>query len=139
MNLGMVAEIFCYRNVTGFFLRISQPNAAGPGTSDDSTCDNSIARERTPVYKLTCLRVSELYPVPFLAGLIYALVFWAAVASWILPETIAWRVKRATGSAEGRDKGSLTLIVVLWWIGIALDFSLSFLLPQAAISWERTT
>jgi protein-S-isoprenylcysteine O-methyltransferase Ste14 len=80
-----------------------------------------------------------LRPVPFLAGPIYALIFWGAVASWILPETIAWRVKRATGSAEGRDRGSLTLIVVLWWIGIALDFLLSFLLPQAAISWKRTS
>lgn len=77
--------------------------------------------------------------MPFLAGPIYALIFWGAVASWILPEAIAWKVKRATGSAEGRDKGSLNLIVVLWWIGIALDFSLSFLLPQAAIPWKRAS
>ena len=77
--------------------------------------------------------------MPFLAGPIYALIFWGAVASWILPEVIAWRVKRATGPAEGRDKGSLTLIVVLWWAGIGLDFLLSFLLPQAAMSWERTS
>jgi protein-S-isoprenylcysteine O-methyltransferase Ste14 len=76
--------------------------------------------------------------VPFLAGPIYALIFWGALASWIVPEAIAWRVKRATSFAEGRDKGSLTLIVVLWWTGIALDFSLSFLLPQAAISGKRT-
>jgi hypothetical protein len=55
----------------------------------------------------------------------------------MLPEAVAWRVKRATGSAEGRDKGSLTLILLLWWTGIALDFSLSLLLPQAAISWKR--
>jgi hypothetical protein len=30
------------------------------------------------------------------------------------------------------------LIVVLWWTGIAMDFLLSFLLPQAAMSWKRT-
>lgn len=77
--------------------------------------------------------------MPYLAGPIYALIFWSAVALWILPETIAWRVKRATGSAETRDKGSLTLIVVLWWTGIALDFSISFLVPQAAITWKRTS
>ncbi len=77
--------------------------------------------------------------MPFLAGPVYALVFWRAVASWILPELIAWRVKRATGSAETQDKGSLTLIAVLWWTGIALDFSISLLLPQTAISWNRTS
>ena len=75
--------------------------------------------------------------MPFLAGPIYALIFWSALTSWILPEAVAWRVKRATGSAEGRDKGSLTLILLLWWTGIALDFSLSLLLRQAAISWKR--
>jgi len=78
-------------------------------------------------------------PVPFLAGPIYALIFWCALASWILPEVIALRLKRATGSAELQDKGSLTLIAVLWWSGIALEFSLSFRLPQAAILWERTS
>jgi protein-S-isoprenylcysteine O-methyltransferase Ste14 len=81
----------------------------------------------------------QLHPVPFLAGPIYALIFWGACALWILPEVVAWKVKRATGSAETRDKGSLILIAVLWWTGIALDFSLSFLLPQASISWKRTS
>jgi hypothetical protein len=28
-----------------------------------------------------------------------------------LPEVIAWRVKRASGSTEARDRGSLILIV----------------------------
>jgi protein-S-isoprenylcysteine O-methyltransferase Ste14 len=77
--------------------------------------------------------------VPFSAGPIFALIFWAACASWILPEIIAWRVKRSTDSSKTRDRGSLNLIVVLWWIGIAMDFSLSSLLPQAAISWKRTS
>lgn len=52
---------------------------------------------------------------------------------------MAWKVKRSTGSAEARDKGSLILIVVLWWTGIALDLLLTFLLPQAAPDWERTS
>jgi hypothetical protein len=38
-----------------------------------------------------------------------------------------------------RDQGSLNLVAVLWWSGIAMDFSLSLLLPQAAISWKRTS
>ncbi len=77
-------------------------------------------------------------PVPFFAGPIYALMFWGAFASWILPEMVAWRVKRASGSAQARDRGSLILIALLWWTGIALDFSFSLLLPQATISWKRT-
>ena len=78
-------------------------------------------------------------PVPFHAGPIYALTFWSAFALWILPEMLAWRGKRSTGSADHQDKGSLTLIAVLWWTGIALDFALSFLLPQAAMTWRRTS
>jgi protein-S-isoprenylcysteine O-methyltransferase Ste14 len=82
---------------------------------------------------------SQLHTPSILARPVYALIFWGACAVWILPEVVAWKVKRSTGSAEGRDKGSLALIVVLWWTGIALDFLLTFLLPQAAIAWRRTS
>jgi protein-S-isoprenylcysteine O-methyltransferase Ste14 len=81
----------------------------------------------------------QLRPVPFSAGPIFALIFWGALASWILPEVIAWRVKRSTDSSQARDRGSLNLIAILWWIGIAMGISLSLLLPQAAISWKRTS
>ena len=81
----------------------------------------------------------QLRPVPFSAGPIFALIFWGAFASWILPEVIAWRVKRSTDSSRARDQGSLKLIAILWWIGIAMGISLSLLLPQAAISWKRTS
>ena len=57
---------------------------------------------------------------------------------WTLPEGFAWKAKRSVDSSSARDQGSLSLIVALWWIGIALDFSLSLFLPQAAISWRRT-
>src|SRR5216684_1554660 len=80
----------------------------------------------------------QLRPLPFFAGPIFALIFWGAFTSWILPEIIAWRVKRSTDFSKVRDQGSLSLIVILWWAGIAMGFSLSLLLPQAAISWERT-
>jgi len=79
------------------------------------------------------------HPLPFSEGPIFALTFWGAFASWVLPEVIAWRVKRSTDFSGARDKGSLTLIAVLWWIGIGMDFSLSLLLPQATISWKRTS
>ncbi len=81
----------------------------------------------------------QLRPLPFSAGPIFALIFWGACASWILPEVVAWRLKRSTDSSKARDRGSLNLIAVLWWSGIAMDFSLSLVLPQAAISWKRTS
>ena len=80
----------------------------------------------------------QLRPLPFSAGPIFALIFWAAFVSWILPEVVAWRVKLSTDPARTRDQGSLNLIAVLWWTGIAIDFSFSLLLPQAAIPWKRT-
>jgi protein-S-isoprenylcysteine O-methyltransferase Ste14 len=76
-------------------------------------------------------------PLPFSAGPIFALVFWGAFALWVLPEGVAWRFKRSTDSSNASDQGSLNLIVVLWWIGIALDFLLSFFLPQTSITWRR--
>jgi protein-S-isoprenylcysteine O-methyltransferase Ste14 len=81
----------------------------------------------------------QLRPLPFSAAPIITFIFWCACASWILPEIIAWRVKRSTDSSKTRDQGSLNLIVILWWAGIAMDFSLSLLLPQAAILWKRTS
>jgi protein-S-isoprenylcysteine O-methyltransferase len=81
----------------------------------------------------------QLRPLPFSAGPIFALIFWGAFSTWILPEVIAWRIRRSSDSSKARDQGSLELVVFLWWIGIAMDFSLSVLLPQGAISWKRTS
>jgi protein-S-isoprenylcysteine O-methyltransferase len=80
-----------------------------------------------------------LRPLPFSATPTFALLFWTAFALWILPEIIASKAKRAGNSSKSHDRGSLNLIVVLWSIGIALGFSFSLLLPQAAIPWKRTT
>jgi len=81
----------------------------------------------------------QLRPLPFSAGPIFAFIFWGAFAAWILPEVIAWRVRRSSDSSKTRDQGSLNLIVILWWVGIALDFALSLLLPQASVLWQRTS
>jgi protein-S-isoprenylcysteine O-methyltransferase Ste14 len=81
----------------------------------------------------------QVRPLPFSAGPIFALIFWSAFASWILLEIIAWRKKRSTDTSKARDQGSLSLIVILWWTGIAMDFLFSLLLPHAAIPWKRTS
>jgi protein-S-isoprenylcysteine O-methyltransferase Ste14 len=77
-------------------------------------------------------------PLPFSENPIFALLFWCAFIAWVLPEIIAWKVKRSNESSSAHDHGSLVLIVVLWWLGIAMGFSLSFLLPWATILWSRT-
>jgi protein-S-isoprenylcysteine O-methyltransferase Ste14 len=79
----------------------------------------------------------QLRPLPFSGGPIVALIFWSTFASWILPEINAWRLKRSTDSSKTRDRGSLSVIVFLWWLGIAMDFSFSLLLPHAAVLWNR--
>jgi protein-S-isoprenylcysteine O-methyltransferase Ste14 len=81
----------------------------------------------------------QLRPLPFFTEPMFALIFWGSCAAWILPEVIAWRVKRSADFSKTRDHGSLNLIVVLWWFGIAMDFSLSLLLPQTAMLWKRTS
>jgi protein-S-isoprenylcysteine O-methyltransferase Ste14 len=80
----------------------------------------------------------QSHSLPFSAGPTFALIFCGAFACWVVPEIIAWRVRRSTDSSNVRDQGSLKLITVLWWIGIALDFFLSLLLPKTAIAWKRT-
>ena len=79
----------------------------------------------------------QLRLLPFSTRPLYAAIFWCAFALWILLEIIASRVKRSPDSSRARDRGSLLLIIVLWWTGIAADFSLSFLLPQASLSRGR--
>jgi protein-S-isoprenylcysteine O-methyltransferase Ste14 len=81
----------------------------------------------------------QLRPLPFSAGPIFALIFWSAFASWILLEIIAWRKKRSTDTSKARDRGSLSLIGILWWTGIVMDFLFSLFLPHAAISRKRTS
>ena len=81
----------------------------------------------------------QLRLLPFSAGPVITLVFWCACAAWIMPEIIAWRIKRSTDFSKIRDQGSLNLIVVLWWVGIAMDSLVSLLLPNGAIMWKRNS
>lgn len=81
----------------------------------------------------------QLRPLPFSADSLFALVFWSAFACWVLPEAIAWKVKRSANSSSVHDRGSLKLISLLWWTGIAAGISLPLVVPQAAIGWRRTS
>jgi protein-S-isoprenylcysteine O-methyltransferase len=78
-----------------------------------------------------------LRPLPFSAGLIDATAFWCAFALWLVFELGHSKTKRSGDPARLRDRGSLRLIAILWFGGIAADFWLSFILPQASITSKR--
>lgn len=78
-------------------------------------------------------------PLPVVAGPAYAIPFWSAYTLWIVLETVAAIRKRSRDKSRYRDRGSYGVIITFLWIGISLDFALSFLLPTAAIRWERST
>jgi protein-S-isoprenylcysteine O-methyltransferase Ste14 len=77
-----------------------------------------------------------LRPLPFVSA-IYAVIFWATYIVWIIPEMIASRRKAPQLSSKSEDRGSYLLLITLLWIGIASDFTLCFLMPQAAIRTDR--
>jgi protein-S-isoprenylcysteine O-methyltransferase Ste14 len=66
--------------------------------------------------------------------------FMAACLVWWLPEMIGMfrqmaRVSRKTASVQ--DRGSLVILLVLQWVGLALNFSLAWWLPGLAIPGPR--
>jgi protein-S-isoprenylcysteine O-methyltransferase Ste14 len=77
-----------------------------------------------------------LRPLPFV-NTTYASIFWITYVLWIVPETIASKRKAPQLSSRSEDRGSYLLLMTLLWIGIASDFSLCFLMPQAAIRTDR--
>jgi protein-S-isoprenylcysteine O-methyltransferase Ste14 len=80
-----------------------------------------------------------LRPLPFSGGSAYAIVFWGTYALWIVLETSASRTKRSGDRSRARDRGSFTLVMILLWFALALDFTFAFVLPQATILWKRTS
>src|SRR5215470_394694 len=76
-------------------------------------------------------------PLPLSDGCAYSFVFWGACAIWILPEIVASFTRRSGASSQIRDRGSLLLIAVLWWIGIGASFALSLLVPQTSLRTQR--
>jgi protein-S-isoprenylcysteine O-methyltransferase Ste14 len=78
-----------------------------------------------------------MHPLPFSGGTVYAIVFWSTYALWIALEAVASRTRRSADRAKARDRGSFWFVILLTWLGLGLDFSLSFLLPQGTILWQR--
>jgi protein-S-isoprenylcysteine O-methyltransferase Ste14 len=76
-----------------------------------------------------------LRPLPFVNS-IYAVTFWTTFILWIVPEFIVSK-RRAPKLSSKSDRSSLLVVMLLLWMGIAADFTLSFQLPQAAIRSER--
>lgn len=69
-----------------------------------------------------------------------AALFLAACLIWIGPEMIVAFKKSAKVSRKGAavsDRGSMGVLIGLQWLGIALNFALGYLLPEAAIPWLR--
>ncbi len=76
--------------------------------------------------------------MPYSGRASYAPIFWSAFLLWMTLEVIASRTKRSGDRSHARDRGSYGLIVGFLFIGLALDFTLSARIPQAAILWHRT-
>jgi protein-S-isoprenylcysteine O-methyltransferase Ste14 len=78
-----------------------------------------------------------LQPLPFSGNSAYAIIFWSTYALWVVLETAGTIIKRSSDRSKARDRGSFRLLMLLMWLGLALGFTLSFALPQAAIMWKR--
>ncbi len=80
-------------------------------------------------------------PLPFSGGPTYATIFWCTYGLWVVLESIGllFTTGRSRRGRKSGDKGSSGVLVLLTWLGIGLDFALSFRFPQAAIRWERTS
>lgn len=78
-----------------------------------------------------------IYTHPAAAGL-----FLATCLIWLIPEMagmVRQMGKVSRREAVSQDRGSLGILLGLQWTGLALNFLLAWLLPQAAILWQRTT
>jgi len=78
-----------------------------------------------------------IYTNPLAAG-----IFLVACLVWNVPEWIGTFQQRAKGArkeASIQDRGSMALLVGLLWFGVAVNFLLAWLLPEAAFSWQSTS
>ncbi|MDR3578151.1 MAG: isoprenylcysteine carboxylmethyltransferase family protein [Anaerolineaceae bacterium] len=77
-----------------------------------------------------------VYTNPISAGL-----FIAACLVWLVPETIGMITQMSKISRKAvlvQDHSSMKILIGLQWLGLALNFSLAWLLPSAAILWQRS-
>jgi len=70
---------------------------------------------------------------------IAAVLFTAACLIWLLPETLGasrQMARAARTTASVRDRGSMTLLIGLQWLGLGLDGLLAWGFPGGAIGWQ---
>lgn len=66
--------------------------------------------------------------------------FLVACLIWLVPEALGTHRQMGKVSRNAdpiQDRGSFVILVGLQWTGLALNFLLAWLLPAAAISWQR--
>lgn len=78
-----------------------------------------------------------LRPLAFSGEAVYAVVFWVTYTIWVASEWTFIIARRSKDRTKEQDRGSLNLLMAAIWLGLGLDFTLAFLVPQAAIGWER--
>jgi protein-S-isoprenylcysteine O-methyltransferase Ste14 len=77
-----------------------------------------------------------IYSSPAAAGL-----FLVTCLIWLAPEIVGMRRQMGKFSRKAernQDRSSLAILLGMQWIGLALNFLLAWLVPAAAISWQRT-
>ena len=69
-------------------------------------------------------------------------LFLAVCLVWLVPEIASMRRQMARVSRKAhliQDHGSLGILLGLQWAGLALNFLLAWLIPAAAILWQRAS
>jgi protein-S-isoprenylcysteine O-methyltransferase Ste14 len=70
-----------------------------------------------------------------------AAIFCAGCLIWLVPEMTGMfqqMAKVSRKAASVQDRGSLVVLIGSQWAGLALNFSLAWWFPAAAIRWQRT-
>jgi protein-S-isoprenylcysteine O-methyltransferase Ste14 len=76
-------------------------------------------------------------PLPFSGHYTFTIIFWIALAIWILPEILASRRMQSGDRSRSTDRGSMLLVICMCFFGMWLSIWLSKRVPTAAIPWHR--
>src|SRR5450432_2077157 len=77
-------------------------------------------------------------PLPFSGQLAFTIIFWMALAIWILPEILASRRMQSGERSRSTDRGSMLLVIGMNSLGMWLAIWLSNRVLPAAIPSHRT-
>jgi protein-S-isoprenylcysteine O-methyltransferase Ste14 len=81
-----------------------------------------------------------LLPLIYTSAFAFSL-FVAACLIWLIPEMIGMIKQMAKVSRKAAtvlDRGSMSILIGMQWIGLAFNFLLAWLPPTAVIPWHRT-